>query len=96
MKILIGASSSKIFHLNEFAKELINLGIETKVVFDTDFSDGFPSRKIKHWIKPKNTLFKKSWNKSEIVYYHIELPNYKTDNVICNGVVMESWDGNSL
>ena len=61
MKILIGASSSKIFHLNEFAKELINLGIETKVVFDTDFSDGFPSRKIKHWIKPKNT-FKKLIN----------------------------------
>jgi len=58
MKILIGASSSKIFHLNEFAKELINLGIETKVVFDEDFSDGFPSRRIKHWIKPKNT-FKK-------------------------------------
>ncbi len=58
MRILIGGSSSKIFHLNEFAKELINLGIETKVVFDTDFSDGFPSRKIKHWIKPKNA-FKK-------------------------------------
>jgi len=57
-RLLIGASSSKIFHLNEFAKELINLGIETKVVFDVDFSDGFPSRKIKHWIKPKNT-FKK-------------------------------------
>ena len=58
MKLLIGASSSKIFHLNEFAKELNNHGIITKVVFDTDFSDGFPSRKIKHWIKPKNT-FKK-------------------------------------
>ena len=57
-RLLIGASSSKIFHLNEFAKELINLGIETKVVLDTDFSDGFPSRKIKHWIKPKNA-FKK-------------------------------------
>ena len=61
MKILIGASSSKIFHLNEFAKELINLGIETKVVFDVDFSDGFPSRRIKHWIKPKNR-FKKLVN----------------------------------
>ncbi|MDC0153532.1 glycosyltransferase family 4 protein [Nitrosopumilus sp.] len=61
MKILIGGSSSKIFHLNEFAKELINLGIQTKVVFDTDFSDGFPSRKIKYWIKPKNT-FKKLVN----------------------------------
>ena len=58
LKLLIGASSSKIFHLNEFAKELNNNGIETKVVFDADFSDGFPSRKIKHWIKPKNR-FKK-------------------------------------
>ena len=58
MKILIGASSSKIFHLNEFAEELNNVGVETKVVFDADFSDGFPSRKIKYWIKPKNT-FKK-------------------------------------
>jgi len=57
-RLLIGASSSKIFHLNEFAKELINLGIETKVVLDTDFSDGFPSRKIKYWIKQKNA-FKK-------------------------------------
>ena len=37
MRILIGGSSSKIFHLNEFAKELNNLGIETKVVFDIDF-----------------------------------------------------------
>ena len=58
MKILIGASSSKIFHLNEFAKELIKLKVETKVVFDTDYSDGFPSRKIKHWLKSKKT-FKK-------------------------------------
>jgi glycosyltransferase involved in cell wall biosynthesis len=58
LKILIGASSSKIFHLNEFAKELIKLEIETKVVFDTDYSDGFPSRKIKHWLKPKKTLKK--------------------------------------
>ena len=57
-RLLIGASSSKIFHLNEFAKELIKLGIETKVVFDVDYSDGFPSRRIKHWIKPKKT-FKK-------------------------------------
>ena len=56
MRILIGASSSKIFHLNEFAKELNNIGIETKVVFDADFSDGFPSRKIKHWIKPKKKI----------------------------------------
>ena len=58
MKILIGASSSKIFHLNEFAKFLNKIDIETKVVFDADYSDGFPSRKIKNWFQSKN-LFKK-------------------------------------
>lgn len=50
-KILIGASSSKIFHLNQFAKELINRGIETKVVLDINYVDGYPSRKILHWFK---------------------------------------------
>ena len=58
MKILIGASSSKIFHLNEFAKFLNKIDIETKVVFDADYSDGFPSRKIKNWFQSKNA-FKK-------------------------------------
>ena len=32
MKLLIGASSSKIFHLKEFAKKLEEYNIETKVV----------------------------------------------------------------
>jgi glycosyltransferase involved in cell wall biosynthesis len=58
MKILIGASSSKIFHLNEFSDALNELGIITKVVYDADYSDGFPSRKIKNWFKSKKT-FKK-------------------------------------
>ncbi|MGY5148965.1 MAG: glycosyltransferase family 4 protein [Candidatus Nitrosopumilus sp. bin_68KS] len=58
MRILIGASSSKIFHLKEFANALNNLKIETKVVFDADYSDGFPSRKIKNWFKSKKA-FKK-------------------------------------
>ena len=34
MKILIGASSSKIFHLKEFAKKLDEQEIETRVVFE--------------------------------------------------------------
>ena len=58
MRILIGGSSSKIFHLKEFANSLEKIGITTKVVLDIDYSDGFPSKKIKHWLKPKNT-FKK-------------------------------------
>lgn len=51
MKILIGASSSKNFHLNEFANVLNDLGIKTKVVLDVDYADGYPSRKLSHWFK---------------------------------------------
>jgi hypothetical protein len=51
LKLLIGGSSSKFFHLKDFAGELENLGIECKLVHDTDFADGFPSRKIGNWFK---------------------------------------------
>ena len=51
MKLLIGASSSKIFHLKEFAQNLEKNNIECKVVFDSDYADGFPSRKIGNWFK---------------------------------------------
>ena len=59
LKLLIGASSSKIFHLNEFAKNLEKNNIECKVVFDSEYADGFPSRKIKSWFS-SNKKFKKS------------------------------------
>ena len=49
MKLLIGASSSKMFHLQEFTKKLNEKNIETKVVFDADYADGFPNRKITRW-----------------------------------------------
>ncbi len=58
MKLLIGGSSSKMFHLNEFANALEGLGIKTKVVFDVDYSDGYPSRKISHWFQ-KDSKFEK-------------------------------------
>jgi len=58
MKLLIGASSSKIFHLNEFSENLQKNNVETKVIFDADYADGFPSRKIKNWLT-SNKKFKK-------------------------------------
>ena len=64
MKILIGASSSKIFHLKEFAKKLNEQKIETRVVFDTDYADGFPNRKISKWFS-SNKKFKKLLNEFE-------------------------------
>ena len=58
MKLLIGASSSKIFHLNEFAENLEKNNVRCKVVFDSEYADGFPSRKIKSWFS-SNKKFKK-------------------------------------
>tara|TARA_B100000686_G_scaffold98953_1_gene105910 strand:- start:129 stop:1193 length:1065 start_codon:yes stop_codon:yes gene_type:complete len=58
LKLLIGASSSKLFHLNEFAEKLEKNNIKCKVVFDSDYADGFPSRKIKNWFT-SNKKFKK-------------------------------------
>ena len=52
--MLIGGSPSKIFHLNDFAKTLDDLGIEVKVVADSEFCDGFPNRKISKWFQSKN------------------------------------------
>ena len=43
MRLLIGASSSKIFHLKEFAENLEKNNVECRVVFDSDFADGYPS-----------------------------------------------------
>ena len=58
MRLLIGGSSSKMFHLNEFSKMLQEFNVETKLVFDSDYADGFPSRKFSRWIK-KNNEFEK-------------------------------------
>ena len=56
MKLLIGGSSTKIFHLQEFTKSLEKLNIECKLVFDEDYAGGFPSRHLKTWIST-NTKF---------------------------------------
>ena len=69
MRLLIGASSSKIFHLKEFAKKLEKYDVETKVVFDSDYADGFPSRKIKNWFST-NKKFKRLINefKPDVIF----------------------------
>ena len=58
MKLLIGGSSSKIFHLKEFSDTLEKFDVETKLVLDIDYADGFPSRKFKRWIKNNNKFEK--------------------------------------
>jgi glycosyltransferase involved in cell wall biosynthesis len=58
MRLLIGGSPSKIFHLKEFTNALIKLGIECRLVIDTDISNGFPSRKISDWFQTQKKFNK--------------------------------------
>ncbi len=52
MKILIAyGSRGKYFHMKEFADELLKLGNEYRIVKDTDFSNGFPSKKMSNWFR---------------------------------------------
>ena len=58
MKLLIAyGSKGKFFHLNEFKVALEKFGVECKLVFDLDYSNGFPSKKITDWFP--NNKFKK-------------------------------------
>ncbi|WP_428326194.1 glycosyltransferase family 4 protein [Nitrosopumilus sp.] len=54
MKLLIAyGSKGKLFHLTEFSEALEKLGVECKLVKDTDYSKGFPSKKISDWLPDK-------------------------------------------
>ena len=53
MRLLIGGSTSKMFHLKEFADALTNLGVDCKIVVDTDICRGFPSRKVSDWFQTR-------------------------------------------
>ena len=47
MKILIAyGSKGKFFHMKQFSDALQELGVECMLVQDSDYSTGFPSKKI--------------------------------------------------
>tara|TARA_Y100000741_G_scaffold338307_1_gene298290 strand:- start:443 stop:1501 length:1059 start_codon:yes stop_codon:yes gene_type:complete len=56
LRLLIGGSPSKLFHLEDFAENLKKNGVETKVVIDTEIYTGFPSKKISNWFEKKDKL----------------------------------------
>ena len=53
MRLLVGGSTSKMFHLKEFTNALTDLGVECKLVVDTDICRGFPSRNITDWFQTR-------------------------------------------
>jgi len=58
LRLLIGGSSTFLVHLKEFSDTLNSLGVESKLVFDGDYADGFPSRKIGNWFQTKKKFNK--------------------------------------
>lgn len=58
MKLLIGGAPSKFFHLNEFVNSLSKIDIEVKLVSDTDYKNGFPSKKISNWFQSRKKFQK--------------------------------------
>ena len=59
MKMIIAyGSQGKFFHMNEFAKSMEKLGLEIKLVKDSDYSSGFPSKNPLEWFRI-NKKFKK-------------------------------------
>ena len=58
MRLLIGGSSTFLVHLKEFSDTLNSLGVESKLVFDSDYADGFPSRKIGNWFQTRKKFNK--------------------------------------
>jgi len=53
MKLLIGSSPTKIFHIKEFGEKLESIGVECKICIDSEIYDGFPSKKIQNWFPSK-------------------------------------------
>ena len=54
----MSGDENKIFHLKEFVLALSKLGVEYKLIKDTDYVVSFPSKKIKQWIESRKK-FKK-------------------------------------
>ena len=58
MRLLIGGSPSKFFHLKEFGEKLEKKGHEYKLVIDTDIYTGFPSKNTSDWFGNKTKIKK--------------------------------------
>ena len=58
MRLLLGAHSSRLFRLKQFTDVLENLGVECKLVSDSETFDGFPSRKISNWFQTRKKFNK--------------------------------------
>lgn len=62
-------------------------------MIDTYISGNHAYQINKKWKLPKHENLTKEWSEDYVTFYHIKLPDYYTDHLIVNGIIMESWDG---
>jgi len=62
-------------------------------LIDTHLSDWHAFNVNGMWQLPKKSNLPKQWSEEQVTFYHLELPDYYNDNLVVNGMVMESWDG---
>ena len=65
MKVLIASGAGggtakksvvKFFHLKELGEALKRIGVDYKLVSETDYITGFPSKDVKSWFSKKNIM----------------------------------------
>jgi hypothetical protein len=66
---------------------------ENKPFRDTYLSDLHAYNIGGKWKIPKNECLPQEWNEREVTYYHIKLPNYRSDFLVVNGLITECWGG---
>ena len=89
-KILNKVVSVKVDHPHVIRKNQFG---KNKPFCDTYLSSrhGFYENAL--WHHPECYGLEKEWFGKRVKYYHIKLNDYHQDKVICNGLVMDTWDG---
>jgi len=76
-----------------FSSEIIGTKENAPYTIPKDFfCQGVPTKDIQ--ISPHHLYFYNGkWNGQTIKYYHIRLEDYPTEKLICQGLAVDSWEG---
>lgn len=102
--IVLTQDERKVKICNVFTSRLTSDLEKPYVIYADSYGENLPildtyiSRRHQYklngkWTTPEKEKLPQKWLDDILVYYHIETPEYLKDNLIVNGLEMESWDG---